>query len=215
MGVFSFSGGATCIVDGMFAFAVVANCLAVLKILCGCGSCKVTGSPSSNCSAFAADLFVFEGASELAGISSNLISGGLWFSGHAGQPQEAKDTGCKKNSRSNLCQASGCVTADSDEVLVQGSSEHGAVSSLPAGFEQASGRVDVPDGTMIEAAAASPGTSRFRPWNAGALGEVQSSGTKIQFFLSGIGRHTRNVRCEGSLSKAMYVMYTLQAPWWI
>ena len=40
----------------------------------------------------------------------------------------------------------------------QGSGEHGAVSSLPAGLGQASGRVDVPDGTKIEAAAQSPGT---------------------------------------------------------
>ena len=65
----------------------------------------------------------------------------------------------------------------------QGSGEHGAVSSLPAGLGQASGRVDVPDGTKIEAAAQSPGTSCFRSWNADALCEVQARCTNIQFFL--------------------------------
>ena len=46
----------------------------------------------SICSAFVGDLFVFEGAFELASISSYLISGGLWFSGLARHdPKKAKD----------------------------------------------------------------------------------------------------------------------------
>ena len=60
------------------------------------------------------------------------------------------------------------------------------VSTVSAGLKQGSGRVDVPDGTKIEAAAASPGTSRFQPW------------TKIQLFLRGLGGNTRDVRCVGS-----------------
>ena len=52
---------------------------------------------------------------------------------------------------------------DCYRVLVQGSGEHGAVGGLPAGMVQASGRVDVPDGTKIEAAAAFAGTLRSRP----------------------------------------------------
>ena len=100
-------------------------------------------------------------------------------SGLAGQPQKAE---YKEYSRSSYCQASGCVTADGDDLLVQGSGKHGIVSSLLAGMGQASGRVDVPASAKIEAAAACPGTSRIRPGNADALGSVRSRGPKTQFF---------------------------------
>ena len=66
-------------------------------------------------------------------------------------------------------------------VPVQGSGEHGAVGSLPVGMEQASGRVDVPDGTKIEAAAANAGTLRSRTGKLDALGLVQSREGKCIF----------------------------------
>ena len=76
-----------------------------------------------------------------------------------------------------------CVTADVDDLLlVQGSGEHGAVSSLPVGMGHASGRVDVPDGTKFGAAAACLGTFRSRPGKLDALGSVQSREVKVQFF---------------------------------
>ena len=52
--------------------------------------------------------------------------------------------------------------------------EHGAVSSLLVGMGQASGRVDVPDGAKIEAAAANAGALRSRPGKLDALGLVRS-----------------------------------------
>ena len=58
-----------------------------------------------------------------------------------------------------------CCQVDYCQDHAQGSGEYGAVSSLPAGFGQASGRVAILHGVKIEAAAASPGTSRFRLWN--------------------------------------------------
>ena len=63
-----------------------------------------------------------------------------------------------------------CCQVDYYSVFDQGSGKHGALSSLPVGMGQPSGRVDVPDGTKIEAAAASLDTFRFRPGNADALG---------------------------------------------
>ena len=102
-----------------------------------------------------------------------------------GKPKKAKDTGTNLFFRRYCCQASGCVIADGDEELVQGSGEQGAVSSLPVGLGQVSGRVDVPDGAKIEAAATIPGTFRFWPWNTEAHREVQSRGEKIQFFCGG------------------------------
>ena len=66
-------------------------------------------------------------------------------------------------------------------VLVQGSGEHGAVSSLPVNMGQASGRVDVPDGAKIDAAAAFAGTLRSRPGKLDALGSVWSREGKFNF----------------------------------
>ena len=55
---------------------------------------------------------------------------------------------------------------------------------------QTSGRVDVPDGAKIEAAAAI-----FWPGNTEALREIQSRGEIIQFFLWGLGGRTLVVQC--------------------
>ena len=99
-----------------------------------------------------------------------------------------------------------CCQVDQDHA--QGSGEHGAVTSLPVGLGQASGRVDVPDGAKIEAAAASSGASRFRPWNAGALREVESKGQKIKFFLRGRGVSTRVVRCVDTDTRHEAVGFT-------
>ena len=66
-----------------------------------------------------------------------------------------------------ICPRQSCQV-DCCRVHDQGTCERGAVSRLLTGVGQASGRVDVPNGTKIEAAAASQGTSRFRPWNADA-----------------------------------------------
>ena len=85
---------------------------------------------------------------------------------------------------------------DCSPVLVQGSGEHGAVSSLPVGVEQASGRVDVPDGAKIDAAAAFAGT--FRSWlgKLDALRSVLSREGKVQNFLKECDGHTRVIRCH-------------------
>ena len=94
--IFSFLEGDNSFLDGVLACAVVAHGLVgVFIIFCGCNSCIVLGLLSSICSAFVGNVFVFEGAFELASISSCLISGGLWFSGHAGQRQKAKDNDSK------------------------------------------------------------------------------------------------------------------------
>ena len=77
-----------------------------------CGSLQrplFLGSLSSICSAHVGDLFVFEGRTT---------------------PKKQKTLIPKENSRSSSCQASGCVTADSDDLFVQGSGEQGAFSSL-------------------------------------------------------------------------------------
>ena len=60
--------------------------------------------------------------------------------------------------------------------------ESTASSGLPEGLGQASGRVDVPDGAKIEAAAAFAGTLCSRPGKLDALGSVRSREGKIQFF---------------------------------
>ena len=152
---------------------------------------------SSICSAFVGVLFVFEGAFEfVASITSNLISGGLWFSGLAGQPQKAKDNDYYDYSRSSSLQASGFVTADIDESLIKGSGEHGIVSSLPEGLGQASGRVDVPDDAKIAAAAAIEGALRFGPGSLDALGLARSREGKIQFFLKGHDGCTMVIDCH-------------------
>ena len=101
----------------------------------------------------------------------------------AGYPLKAKDPISKGNSRSLFLQASGSVTTDIDDLLVQGSGEHGAVSSLPVGLEQASGLVD---GTKFEAAAACPGTFRSRPGKLDALGSVPVPGRSKCNFLERI-----------------------------
>ena len=139
----------------------------------------------------------FEGAFELASISSCLVSGGLWFSGLAGQPQEAKDNDFKEYSRSSSLQASVSVTANIDDSLVKGSGEHGIVSCLPEGLGHASGRVDVPDVAKIEAAAAFAGTLRSRPGSLDALGSDRSRKGKIQFFLNDCDGCTRVIWCHG------------------
>ena len=51
------------------------------------------------------------------------------------------------------------------------------------GMEQASGRVDVPDGAKIEVPAAFAGTFRSRPGKLDALRSVQSREGKVQLFL--------------------------------
>ena len=141
----------------------------------------------SICSACVGDLFVFEGAFELASISSYLVSGGLWFSGVAGQPQKAKDTDSKGYSRSSSLQASVSVTADIGGSLVKGSGEHGIVSSLPEGLVQASGRVDVPNDAKIEAFPA-------RKFGCARVGPVQGGQNSI--FLKDYDGHTRVIRCH-------------------
>ena len=182
----------------MLACAVVAHCLVgVFNIFCWCSSCIGFGLLSSICSAFVGVLFVFEGAFEfVASISSNLISGGLWFSGLAGQTQKAKDNDYYDYSRSSSLQASGFVTADIDESLIKGSGEHGIVSSLPEGLGQASGRVDVPDDAKIAAAVAIKGTLRSGPGSLDALGSARSREGKILFFLKGHDGCTRVIKCH-------------------
>ena len=118
--------------------------------------------PHSSRSAFVRAFTTFDGVSEFACFLFTLTLGGLRFL--AGQ-------------------ASGSVTADIDELLVQGSGEHGTFSSLLVGMGQAAGRVDVPDGAKVEAAAACSGTLRSRPGKIVALGSVQSRKVKVQFFL--------------------------------
>ena len=84
-------------------------------------------------------------------------------------PKKAKEFVSQVNSRGLSFQASGCVTANMDDLLIQESGEHRTVSSLLVGMGQVSGRVDVPDGAKIEAAAAFAGTSRSRPGKLDAL----------------------------------------------
>ena len=72
--------------------------------------------------------------------------------------------------------------SDCYPVLVQGSGEHGAISSLPVG--------------MGQAAAAFAGTLRSRPGKLDALGSVRSREGKIQFFLKDYDGHTRVIRCH-------------------
>ena len=169
VGVLSFfQVGDSCFSDGVLACVVVAQCLVgVFNILYGCCSCKVSGS--LRVLVISLFLRVFSSSQASLRISFLEVCGSRALQAN---PKQQKDTDS---------QASGYVTADCDDVLVQGAGEQGAVSCLLAGMEQASGRVDVPDGAKIEAAAASPGTSRFRPGNADALGMDQSSGPKIQF----------------------------------
>ena len=64
------------------------------------------------------------------------------------------------------------------------------------GLGQASGRVDVPDGAKIEAAAAFAGTFRSRPGKLDALRSVRSTEGKVQFFLKEYDGHTRVIRCH-------------------
>ena len=98
MGILSFPEGDSSFLHGVLACAVVAHCLVgVFIIFCGCSSCIVLGLLSSICSAFVGNLSVFEGAFELASISSYLISGGLWFSGLAGHTQKKQKTMILKN----------------------------------------------------------------------------------------------------------------------
>ena len=105
VGSLTFLKGDICFLVGVLAHAVVAHCLVgVFNITCGCGSCIGLGLLSSICSAFVGVCFVFEGA--------NFISGGLWFSGLAGQPQKAKDNDYYDYPRSSSLQASGFITAD-------------------------------------------------------------------------------------------------------
>ena len=75
----------------------------------------------------------------LVGVLS-VLSVHLYVSGGR-PPKEEKvfDVPIFSTSLKQRCQV------DRSPVLVQGSGEHGAVSSLPVGMEQASGRVDVPD----------------------------------------------------------------------
>ena len=109
VGSLSFVEGDISFLDGVLACVVVAHCLVgVFNIFCGCSSCIGFGLLSSICSAFVGVLFVFEGAFEfVASISSNVISGGLWFSGLAGQLQKSKDNDYYDYSRSSSLQASG------------------------------------------------------------------------------------------------------------
>ena len=88
------------------------------------------------------------------------------------------------------------LVANMDDLLVQGSGEHGIVGSLPVGLGQASGQVDVPDGAKIEAAAAFAGTLRSRPGKLDALGSVRSREGKVQCFLKEYDGHTRVFRCH-------------------
>ena len=163
----------------------------------GAAAASVLVCLAAFCSAFVGVLFVFEGAFEfVASISSNFISGGLWFSGLAGQHQKAKDNDYYDYSRSSSLQASGFVTADIDESLIKGSGEHGIVSSLPEGLGRASGRVDVPDDAKIAAAVAIDGTLRSGPGSLDALGLARSREGKIQFFLKGHDGCTRVINCH-------------------
>ena len=198
VGSLTFLEGDICFLVGVLAHAVVAHCsVGVFNITCGCGSCIGLGLLSSICSAFVGVCFVFEGAFEIASsLSSNIISGGLWFSGLAGQPQKAKDNDYYDYSRSLSLQASGFVTADIDESLIKASGEHGIVSSLPEGLGQASRRVDVPDDAKVEAAAAVGGTLRSGPGSLDALGSPRSREGKIQFFLKGHDGCTRVINCR-------------------
>ena len=187
MGILSFLEGDISFLDGVLACAVVAHCLVgVFNIFCGCSSCVDFGLLSSICSAFVGVLFVFEGALEFASISSYLISGGLLFSGFAGQPRKAKDNDYYDSSRSSSLQVSFSVTAKIDDLLVKGSGEHGIVSSLPEGLGQASGRVDVPDDAKIAAAAAIEGTLRSGPGSLDALGLARSREGQNSVFSEGL-----------------------------
>ena len=171
---FSFSEGIKCFLDGAIDVAVVAHGLEGAYWIC-CSSSSGKGLvPHSSRSAFDCDIFTFVGFSEC-----------LWFL--AGPSQKAKEFVSHGNSRSLSLQAPGSVTANIDDLLVQGSGEHGTVSSLPVGLGQASGRVDVPDGAMIEAAAAFAGTLRSRP---GKLDALREEG-KVQIFMKDYDGHTR------------------------
>ena len=89
---------------------------------------------------------------------------------------------------------------DSSPDYDQGSGKHGIVRSLPVGWAQASGRVDVPDDAKIEAAAAFGGALRSGPGSLDALGLARSREGKIQFFLKGHDGCTRVINCyDGDL----------------
>ena len=87
--------------------------------------------PHSSRSAFDCDFPASVGVFEFACVLSILKLGGLWFL--AGPSQQAKEIVSRGNSRSLSLQASGTVTANIDDLLVQGSGKHGIVfSSFPA-----------------------------------------------------------------------------------
>ena len=79
-----------------------------------------TGMVSHCCrSAFDCDFPPFDGVFEFACVLSILKLGGLWFL--AGLFQKAKEFVSRGTSRSLSLQASGSVTANIDDLLVQGS----------------------------------------------------------------------------------------------
>ena len=101
----------------------------------------------------------------------------------AGPSQKAKEFVSQGNSRSLSLQASGCVTAYVEDLLVQVQVSTVLSAACLWVLGRASGRVDVPDGAWIEAAAAFAGTLRSRPGKLDALRSVRSREGKVQFSL--------------------------------
>ena len=128
VGDFPFSGGIKCFLDGATVVGVVAHVLEGVYWICCCSSSGKGLVPHSSRRAFDCDFSTFVGVSEFACVLSFLKLGGLWFL--AGPFQKAEEFVSQGNSRSLSLQASGCVTANVDGMLVQGSGEHGTVSSL-------------------------------------------------------------------------------------
>ena len=157
----------------------------------GAAAVVVFGLLSSICSAFVGVLFVFEGAFEFASISSYLISGGLWFSGLAGQPQKAKDNGYYEYSRSSSLQVSVSVIANIDDPFVKGSGGHGIVSSLSEGLGQASGRVPRSERQPQLKVLFVPGQVVWM-----RLGWPGPGRAKFNFFLKDYDGCTRVIKCH-------------------
>ena len=116
---------------------------------------------------FAVQVGIFEFVG-LVGVLSVLSVYIFVFGGRPPKEEKVFDVPIFSTSLKQRCQV------DYSPVLVQGSGEHGAVSGVPVGAEQASRRVDLFGGAKIEAAAAFAGTLCSQPGKLDALRLVRS-----------------------------------------
>ena len=128
-------------IDGMLTCAIVVQCIkGVLTILCSCGSCKDCGCTwqQVKCVCWRPPIFC-----RCHRVRSQSIDSDFWRSVLLERWRASpKIDRCWDQPffSTLLLQASGCVIADGDEELVQGSGEQGAVSILPVGLGQVGGR---------------------------------------------------------------------------